>query len=334
MALKPAQFRISVLTCRFRPLQRDFTGPLLREARVRNMGKVVTLGAVDRVIQHLLPPELRGGRGINAEPSHVEHVARLAVDSITKALDYLERIGIVHEDLLPFPSMLDVMAGLIARYPAETMAEDFLGQWLTHMIAGEVFGGAKTVHRELKELENTTNYQQAKVALSKFAPEGRPSPFTPERVVALENGRFGSVGCLFALAAAAKTFGSVTDLTDNGVTFPDRSMTLRQLVVNPVKGYTPHYTLMTEDTANTIQQCHGWTCHAYEIVRPSTLALQAHVLPEPPPGLSLRDTRDFLDENRPRQLAAMIDSYLRTVKPLPGREGPAQGSLFQPDVDW
>ncbi|KAA5825501.1 DUF262 domain-containing protein [Saccharopolyspora hirsuta] len=334
MALKSEQFQISLLTCRFRPLQRDFIGPLLRQSAALNMGKLVNLRAVNRVIQHLLPPELRGGRGINAEPSHVEHLAHVVVDSITAALEYLERIGVVHQDLFPFPSMLDVMAGLIARYPAEAMAEDFLGQWLTHMVAGEVFGGARTIRQELKELENTSNYQQAKVALSKFAPLGRPSPFTPERVVAMENGRFGSTGCLLALAAAAKTSGSVVDLADSGVTFPHRSMTLRQLVIDPIKGYAPHYAFMTDETANAIQRCRGWTRQAYELLRPPNHVLEAHQLPEPPPGLDERDARDFLDENRRPKLAAVIDAYLRTMAPLPGREETEQGDLFKPGGNW
>ncbi|MBB5808872.1 hypothetical protein F4560_008640 [Saccharothrix ecbatanensis] len=335
MALKTEQFQISVLTCRFRPLQRDITGPLLRHAEARNMGKVVNLRSVNQIIQHLLPPEFRGGRAVHAEPSQVEEVARLAAGSITHALDYLERIGIVHEDLLPFPSMIEVMAGLIARYPAEAMTDTFLAHWLTHVIAAEVFHGAKTVRHLLKELENSTSYQEAKVTLSRIAPEGRPSPFTHERVIFVEKGRFGSTGCLYVLAAAAKTSGLVVDLDDtSGIVFPHPSMTLRPLTDDPIKGYMPHYGLLTEAMANKVQEGRGWTRQTYEMLLPSTQVLHVHQLEEPPPGLGHDDVPDFLALTRRKPIADVIDSYLRTIPPLPGREGPAQGDLFRQEGGW
>ncbi|WP_157182814.1 hypothetical protein [Sciscionella marina] len=327
-ALKSEQFHISLLTSRFRPLQRDFVNPLLRQATVRNMGKVVNPRSVNRLYQHFLPSELRGARARNTDAQLVEEITLQVVESVTRSLDYLERLGIVHQDLLPFPSMIDVFAAMLARYPAESMTDQFLGHWLTHMIAGEVFGGARGVHRELKALERSTSYKQAVLALSEFAPVGRPSPYTAERVMPMANGRFGSPACLHALASASKTVGLVADLRDNGVTFPSREMTLHNLVINPVKGYLPHYALMTPGTAATIQRGHGWTRQAYEELRPTPQVLDAHQLAPPEPSLDERHARDRLDEYRPGLLAQTIDTYLRTIPPLPGREGIEQGNLF------
>lgn len=327
-ALNSEQFRISILTCRFRPLQRDYINPLLRAASDRNMGKVVTLRAVNRVVQHLLPPELRGAHGMRAETTFVKNIAQQVTTGMTSALDYLERIGIVHEDLLPFPSLIDVVTSLVIRYP-QALADGFIATWLSHVMAGEVFGGARTVRHELKVLAEGTSYEQVTIALSQFVPSGRPSPFTAERVKALANGQFGSVGCLYALASAAKTAGLVADMHDAAITVPNPLLTLRPLVIDPVKGYLPHYGLMTERTANTIQRHRGWTRSAYEALLPSTQLLEAHQLPEPPAATDERDARDLLDEHRRHWIAATINAYLRTVEPLPGRDEPEQGTLFE-----
>lgn len=321
MSLRQEELELSLLATRFGALLRDYVDPGLHEAARFHLDRSFTRRRANNVVQRMLPPQQRRGNALRADPDLVQQAAHRFRDTCTRTLRYLHTHGLVHDEVVSTPAIVEVLMTLFDRIPhADT--DNFSMRWVAHVVAGNLFFGRPNLFtKSLEAVLGGGDYTEIQALLAALAPAGEPNRITEQHLhpVPEKRSSFGSNGCLFALAAA-HPIGTTRDLGDGDLYYPHSDMRLRPLCLEPKRGLLAHYTLMTDQTAERIASFGGWTYDAARELKPDDEQLAAHSLAIPPRTLAATDVADWLLERRTPVLAERINRFLRDVGPL--REPP------------
>ncbi|MFB9929974.1 DUF262 domain-containing protein [Amycolatopsis halotolerans] len=321
MSLRQEELELSLLATRFGPLLREYVDPALCEAASYHLNKSFTRRRANNVVQRMLPPQQRRGNALRADPDLVQEAAQRLRNTCKCTLRYLHTHGLVHDEIVSTPAIVEVLMTLFDRIPhADT--DEFSMRWVTHVVAGNLFFGRPSLFsKSLEAVLGGGNYAEIQALMAALVPAGEPNRITEQHLhpIPLKRSTFGSNGSLYALTAA-HPIGTTRDLGDGDLHYPHSDLRLRPLCLDPKRGLLAHYTLMTDHTAEKIASFGGWTYNAIHELKPEDEQLAAHCLPAPPRALSSAEVADWLLENRTPVLAQRINRFLRDVGPL--REPP------------
>lgn len=320
LALRPDELELAVLASRFGPLLRDYVDPALADAEARNLGKAFTRRRMNTALQRMLPAGQRKLKAARIDSKVVQEAAERLRRTSALTVQYLHEHGLVHDELLATPAVVDVLLALFDR-AEEATGDLFAVGWLAHVVAGNLFYGRPGIHRRTVDaILGAETYDEIKAGIAAEVPAGPPPMVSPKALNATLTRRsnFGTYGSLLALAS---TTGTARDLATPDIRYPDPRLRLRPLCRKPVGGLLAHHTFMTEHTAQLIADNGGWTRDTYEKLRPEQNTLAAHCLPVPPPELASRDVGAWLRDERTPLLIRRINAFLANIGPLRGQEG-------------
>ncbi|MEU8332228.1 hypothetical protein AB0J14_35470 [Micromonospora arborensis] len=318
IGLRPEELALSVLAHSFEPLLPDYIDPMIESASKHDLSATISLRRLNHMLQRMLPQTVSGRAAVSAQPAVVEDAADRLKTATDSALRYLAARGLIRDGLISSPSVLNVLVALFDRFQ-HAQVDDFAFRWIVHTVAGGLqFSRPSIVTTALVAIAQGGSYEDICSRLAALSPPGRPATFPEPRLHVPSRSwqGWGPVGCLYAMASATGTAGTVRDLRDPDVAFPDRRMSLLPLCENAVRGLLIHHAFMSDATAEVIAAHHGWTRHAYDELSPDDAVRAAHQLPIPPKGIKPDEVADWLAKERGPLLARTIDTLLEDIGPL------------------
>lgn len=314
LALRPDELELAVLASRFGPLLRDYIDPALADAEAHDLGHAFTRRRMNNTLQRMLPAGQRKLRAAHVDSAVVQEAAGRLRQACSLTVSYLHDYGLVHDELLATPAVVDVLMALFDR-AEEATGDLFAVCWLSHVVAGNLFYGRPGIQRRtLDAILRADSYEEVKAGIAAEVPAGPPPAISPRDLATrTRRSNFGTYGCLFALASAT---GSARDLAAPEIRYPHPTMRLRPLCRKPTGGLLAHHAFMTEHTAEILADNGGWTRDTYEKLRPDDRSLAAHCLPVPPEGLTAKEVGSWLREQRTPLLARRINAFLADIGPL------------------
>ena len=314
LALRPDELELAVLASRFGPLLRDYVDPALADAEAHNLDRAFTRRRMNNAVQRMLPAGQRKLRAAHIDGEVVQDAAERLRHASSLTVRYLHEYGLVHDELLATPAIVDVLLTLFDR-AEEATTDLFAVCWLAHVAAGNLFYGRPGIQRKTVDaILHADSYEDIKAGVAAQVPAGPPPAVTPKGLAtSTRRSNFGTYGCLFALASAT---GTTRDPAAPEIRYPDPSLRLRPLCRKPVGGLLAHYAFMTEHTAEIVADNGGWTRDTYEKLRLEEKTLAAHCLPVPPAGLTAKEVGAWLRDERTPLLARRINAFLADIGPL------------------
>lgn len=315
LALRPDELELAVLASRFGPLLRDYIDPAIADAEAHNLGKAFTRRRMNNALQRMLPTGQRKLAAARIDGDVVQDAAERLRHTCSLTVGYLHEHGLVHDELIATPAVVDVLMALFDRVE-EATSDLFAVCWLSHVVAGNLFYGRPGIQRRTVDaILRADSYDEIKAGIAAEVPAGPPPTVSPKDLngTLTRRSNFGTYGCLFALASAT---GATRDLAAPEIRYPHSSLRLRPLCRKPIGGLLAHYAFMTEHTAEIIADNGGWTHDTFEKLRPEERSLTAHCLPVPPEGLAAKDVGVWLREHRTPLLARRINAFLADIGPL------------------
>lgn len=306
--MSDAQLQLSLLAM-LDDCMRDRLDRLEASLRRDGLETVFTHTSVNDLVQSLLPVGQRGRRAVNAAPDVIAAAVEKAVQGLTKLALTLRWNGVTGPDFYTMPAAFRVLAHLYTRFP-EAVTDEFTVRWLVWTIATERY---RTDPRAMTADINALAGANSAIACRALA-EGlrgeRPPTWTLDHL-RVGAGHYKDSALLYAMSGCDYALGTMHDLAEHTVRFPDPAMHLVRLWDSAEPGLGNRI-LATDHTEQILRRHHGWNRDAYEEMEcgPRDLQAQGIAVPAHP---TAQTNADVLVKERAARVVERINAFLAHV---------------------